>query len=81
MVKHTCESCEFWVRDDYSGGHVCCNSASDSVAEYTDAADCCFEHEENEKLTKDEIVLMMKDCTIEMNRLIDKLKECDAMNV
>lgn len=81
MVKHTCESCEFWVRDDYSGGHVCCNSASDSVAEYTDAADCCFEYEAKEKLTKDEIVRMMKDCTIEMNRLIDKLKECDAMNV
>ena len=81
MVKHTCETCEYWIHEDYSDGHVCCNHASDNVADFMEADDCCFEYEEKEKLTKDEIVRMMKDCTIEMNRLIDKLKECDAMNV
>jgi hypothetical protein len=81
MVKHTCGTCEYWILEEYSGGRVCCNIASDNAADFMEADDCCFEYEEREKMSRDEILRMIKDCTVEINRLIDKLKECDAMNV
>ena len=77
-MKHCCETCEYWIHEDIDDGHVCCNGASDNCADWTDASDCCFEYEAKEKLTKDEIAKLMRECTTEMNRLIQKLEECGA---
>lgn len=75
-----CKNCEYWVFDDYSRNHVCVNKASDSMANFTDAGDCCFDFEEKEKLTKDEILRLLVENAEETKRLMNKLKEVEQMD-
>lgn len=73
-----CAKCEYWCFEEYSQGHVCVNRASDHIADFTEAGDCCFEFEEKEKLSRDEILKLLIENAEESKRLISKLKECDA---
>ena len=75
-----CGTCEYWCYEEYSQGHVCVNRASDRVADFTESEDCCFEYEEKEKLSRDEILKLLMENAEESKRLISKLKEVDAMN-
>lgn len=75
-----CANCEYWCYEEYSQGYVCVNRASDNVADFMEADDCCYEFEEKEKLTRDEILKMLIENAEESKRLISKLKEVDAMD-
>lgn len=50
------------------------------MANFTDAGDCCFDFEEKEKLTKDEILQLLVENAEETKRLMNKLKEVEQMD-
>ena len=76
-MARCCKTCEYWCYEEYSQGHVCVNRLSENIADFTEAEDCCFEYEEKENLTKEEILGFLADNIAEQKRLLDKLKECD----
>ena len=44
-----CANCFYWMREQFDGGMICCNGASEHVADWTTVDMCCTEWEERKK--------------------------------
>lgn len=71
-----CETCEYYY--EYNERQVCLNNASENAHKYMEPDDCCFDYEEKENLSRDEIIGLLLENSMEAQRLIKKLKECDC---